>query len=246
MCQQLPDVARASNTRPVVDGKFALAEPGARRLAATNLALRLSTHHVSMFIGDRPSRRHGLESDMGLRISSKSRTAVMPFAALCVLVCAACSGGSADSQTAVPPGRALVDAIGIENIMTSPMHQQMLVFMRPLQTANKGHEQEVFEIFDNIIMPQATPVFTAEVIKDEIGKYYDQNFSATELQDLIGFFSSPVGRKFAAKSSFMADGLPRLAVRLLGTVTVQGALHLGIEEMQKRGLVLPEPAAPRP
>jgi hypothetical protein len=183
---------------------------------------------------------------MGLRISSKSRTAIMALAALCVLVCVAGLDGSADSQTAAPRGRALVDAIGIENIMTSPMHQQMLVFMRPLQAANKGHEQEVFEIFDKIIMPQATPVFTAEVIKDEIGKYYDMNFSATELQELIGFFSSPVGKKFAVKSSFLADGLPAIAVRLLGTITVQGALHLGIEEMQKRGLVLPGPVAPRP
>lgn len=183
---------------------------------------------------------------MSMRISSNAVTILTLITALCALALAPGLGGSADGQTAAPRGRALVDAIGIENIMTSPMHQQMLVFMRPLQAANKGREQEVFEIFDKIIMPQAIAVFTAEVIKDEIGKYYDQNFSASELQDLIGFFSTPIGKKFASKSSFLSDGLPPVAVRLLGTTTVQGALRIGVEEMQKRGLLVPGPPAPRP
>jgi hypothetical protein len=152
---------------------------------------------------------------------------------------------SANSQSATSPrGRALVDAIGIEHIMTPPMHQQMLVFMRPLQEANKARQKEVFEIFDSIIMPQVMLVFTAEPVKNEIGKYYDQNFSASELQALISFFSTPVGKKFASKSSVLADGLAPLAVRLLGTVTVQGALRRGLSEIEKRGMIIPRPTAP--
>jgi len=124
------------------------------------------------------------------------------------------------------------------------MHQQMLVFMRPLQEANKARQQEVFEVFDKIVMPQAMLAFTANPVKDQIAKYYDQNFSASELQQLIIFFSTPLGKKFASKSSLMADGLPQLAVRLLGTVTVQGALRAGVDELQKRGMVLPTPPTP--
>jgi hypothetical protein len=153
--------------------------------------------------------------------------------------------GSAGAQSPTPSrGRVLVDAIGIENIMTFPMHQQMLVFMRPLQEANKGRQQEVFEVFDKIVMPQAISVFTADLVKDQIAKYYDQNFSASELQELITFFSAPVGKKFAIKNSSMADGLPQLAVRLLGTVTVQGALRAGVDELQKRGMVIPNRPSP--
>ena len=61
---------------------------------------------------------------------------------LFVLAVAAAFSRSADAQSPAPsPGRALVDAIGIENIMTFPMHQQMLVFMRPLHEANKDRQQ---------------------------------------------------------------------------------------------------------
>jgi hypothetical protein len=152
---------------------------------------------------------------------------------------------SAYAQSPAPSqGRVLVDAIGIENIMTFPMHQQMLVFMRPLQEANKARQQEVFEVFDKIVMPQAMLAFTANPVKDQIAKYYEQNFSASELQELVVFFSAPLGKKFAIKSSLMADGLPQLAVRLLGTVTVQGALRAGVDELQKRGMVIPKPPTP--
>jgi len=152
---------------------------------------------------------------------------------------------SANGQSvAPPPGRALVDAIGIENIMASPMHQQMLAFMKPLQEANKERQQEVFEIFDKIIMPQAMLIVAGDAVKNEIGKYYDQNFSVSELQELIAFFSTPVGKKFASKSSMLADGLPKLAVRLLGTATVQGALRLGMKEIEKRGMIIPKSPSP--
>jgi hypothetical protein len=81
-------------------------------------------------------------------------------------------------------------------------------------------------------------------VKDQVAKYYNQNFSASELQEFIVFFSAPLGKKFAIKNSAMADGLPQLAVRLLGTVTVQGALRAGVDELQKRGMVIPKRPTP--
>jgi hypothetical protein len=172
------------------------------------------------------------------------RLAAIRLLGLVVLAIAGFPSGGADAQSiARTPGRELVDAIGIENIMRSPIHQQLLVFMRPLQEANKDRQREVFEIFDQTVVPQALAVFTANPVKDEIGKYYDQNFSAAELQDLIKFFSTPLGKKFADRSSFLSDGLPRVAVRLMATVTVQGALRLGMEEIQRRGMVIPKSPA---
>jgi hypothetical protein len=167
------------------------------------------------------------------------------LAGLFALAIAAVPSRRAEAQPVSPKqGAALVDAIGIDNIMSVPMHQQMLVFMRPLQEANKARQQEVFEIFDKIVMPQAVLAFTAAPVKDQIAKYYDQNFSESELQELIAFFSTPVGKKFAKKSSSLSDGLPQLAVRLLGTVTVQGALNGGLKEIEKRGMVIPKPPTP--
>jgi|SRR5215467_11113017 len=181
-----------------------------------------------------------------LRKNSRlSRLVAIHLVGLFALMIAAALGRSADAQSVAPTqGRVLVDAIGIDNIMSFPMHRQMLVFMRPLQEVNKARQQEVFEIFDKIIMPQAMLAFTADPVRDQIAKYYDQNFSASELQELISFFSTPAGKKFASKSSLLSDGLSQLAVRLLTTATIQGALRLGIEEMQKRGMVLPKPPTP--
>ena len=83
------------------------------------------------------------------------------------------SGANAQQRT---PGQALVEAIGVDSIMSFPMHRQMLVFMRPLQEANKSRQQEVFEIFDKIVMPQVLLAFTAGPVKEQIAKYYDQIF----------------------------------------------------------------------
>ncbi len=154
----------------------------------------------------------------------------------------------ADAQSVSPPnisqGRALLDAIGIENIMTPPMHQQMLQFMRPLQEANKARQQEVFEIFDKVVMPQALLAYTSGPIKDEIAKFYAQNFSVAEMEELTAFFSTPLGKKYASKSSFLSDGIPRMSVLLLGSTTVQGALRGGLAVIEQRGMVIPKPANP--
>jgi hypothetical protein len=181
-----------------------------------------------------------------LRTNSRiSRLRAIRFAGLFALLIAALPSRSAEAQSVAPTqGRVLVDTIGIDNVMSYSLHQQMLVFMRPLQEANKARQQEVFEIFDRIIMPQAMLAFSANPVKDQIAKYYDQNFSASELQELISFFSTPAGKRFAGKSSLLNDGLSQLAVRLLVTVTVQGALHRGMEEIEKRGMVIPKPPTP--
>lgn len=166
-------------------------------------------------------------------------------ASLFALVIVVVLGRDARAELVAPTkGRALVDAIGIDNIMNFPMHQQMLLFMRPLQQANKDRQQEVFEIFDKIVIPQAMLAFTAAPVKDHVAKYYDQNFSESELEELIAFFATPVGKKFAIRGSSLIDGLPQLAARLLTTITVQGALRLGLDEVTKRGLVIPKVPAP--
>jgi hypothetical protein len=154
----------------------------------------------------------------------------------------------ADAQSVSPPnisqGRGLVDAIGIENIMTPPMHQQMLPFMRRLQEANKDRQQEIFDIFDTMVMPQAQLAYTSTPIKDEIAKFYAQNFSAAEMEELTAFFSTPLGKKYASKSSFLNDGLPRISVLIMGSTTVQGALRGGVAVIEKRGMVIPKPVSP--
>ena len=86
--------------------------------------------------------------------------------------------------------------------------------------------------------------FTAAPVKDHVAKYYDQNFSESELEELIAFFAKPVGKKFASKGSSLSDGLPLLAARLLTTVAVQGTLRLGLHEVTKRGRVIPKVPAP--
>jgi hypothetical protein len=177
--------------------------------------------------------------------SAISRPAARCLACLFALAVAAIPSRGAEAQPVAPKeGGLLVDAIGIDNIMSFPMHQQMLVFMRPLQEANKARQKEVFEIFDKMVMPQVMLAFTAAPVKDQIAKYYEQNFSEAELQELTAFFSTPVGKKFASKSSSLSDGLPQLAVRLLVTVTVQGALSAGMKEIEKRGMVIPKPPTP--
>jgi hypothetical protein len=69
-----------------------------------------------------------------------------------------------------------------------------------------------------------------------------KNFSATELHDIAAFYSTPLGKKWAMQNSAVADALPQLAVRLLASATVQGALHAGITEIEKRGMTIPKPA----
>jgi len=154
----------------------------------------------------------------------------------------------AAAQSVSPPnisqGRGLVDAIGIENIMTPPMHQQMLPFMRRLHEANKDRQQEIFDIFDTMVMPQAQLAYTSTPIKDEIAKFYAQNFSAAEMEELTAFFSTPLGKKYASKSSFLNDGLPRISVLIMGSTTVQSALRGGVAVIEKRGMVIPKPVSP--
>ncbi|HEU5274567.1 MAG TPA: DUF2059 domain-containing protein [Xanthobacteraceae bacterium] len=161
-----------------------------------------------------------------------------------IVLTIAISGAARTQSAAQTPGRELVDQIGIENIMTFPMHRSMLTFMRPLQAVNKSREQEVFEVFDKMVMPQAMLVFTAEPVKNMIAKYYDDNFSILELKELNSFFSTPTGKKFASKGSLLNDGLATLTVRLFATATVQHALRVGVEEIQKRGMVIPKPQTP--
>jgi hypothetical protein len=174
-----------------------------------------------------------------------NRLAAMVLLVLMFVMTGTTLSETAGAQSATPvQGRALVDAIGIENIMTFPAHQRMIVFLRPLQEANKARQQEVFEIFDKVIMPQAMLAFTADPVKNQIAAYYAQNFSVSELQELTTFFSTPLGKKLAVKSSLLSDGLAQLAVRLLATTTVQGALQGGLAEMEKRGMTIPKPPNP--
>ncbi len=86
--------------------------------------------------------------------------------------------------------------------------------------------------------------YTSNPVKRRDRQYYDQNFTTSELHELIAFFSTPTGKKFASKSSDLADGLSQLAGKLLVTLTVQGAVHLGVDEIQKRGMVIPKPTVP--
>jgi hypothetical protein len=173
-----------------------------------------------------------------------SRSRALRVAACCMLFLAFAgqTGAQAPSDANLAAAKDLVDAIGIENIMTTHAHGQMKTFMVPLQQANRGREKEVFEVFRAVVMPYALQAYTAEPVRDEIAKFYAQRFSASEMKDMIAFFSTPAGRKFASSNTDLNDGLPLLAVRLTGTMTVNIALKAGLDEIQKRGMTIPTPA----
>lgn len=158
-------------------------------------------------------------------------------------------GDTADAQRAPHPnraeGRALVDAIGVDRLITDAAMAPLHPYIQSISLANKGREKEVSDIVMVSVFPKVRTAFQADPIKDLIADYYAGAFSVSELKELVAFCTTPTGKSFVTVSLSMNKILPYSTAWMVMTTSVMGPMMDGLEVMKNKGLVIPDTFFPK-
>lgn len=168
------------------------------------------------------------------------RIAAMALMALVWTLSAALAQQRPAPDPRLDAATALVDTIGVENLMRPWVYiylRQVVAY--PIQRANPGRGQEVLQIFDARTMPAMEPIWRNAQVQGNVAGLFARGFTPAEAEELRAFFSTPTGRKYAVLSGEMSDGAYNLVARLMTTQTMQGALVAAVQEMERRGIKIP-------
>jgi hypothetical protein len=110
-------------------------------------------------------------------------------------------------------------------------------FSRYLGSANPGRELEV----DDLVQAYFVPLINARYgeIIDVGAREYAKDFTTAELDQLLAFYQSPLGKKLIASQGKLEPIISRQGPVIAQSI-VNEAIQKMAPEMKKRGLVLPQ------
>lgn len=136
---------------------------------------------------------------------------------------------------------ALVQSIGLENLLDEPVQQVVARVAFPIFMQNPARQQEIVATLDDTTLTLMRRFY--EVLADDVGLLYDQAFTQDELVELTRFYQSPVGQKVARNITPIAVHLNHLADMMFATRDGQAAFGAGVNALQEQGIKMP--AGPR-
>ena len=105
-----------------------------------------------------------------------------------------------------------------------------------IEKANPEKGPLVRKIMDEMMLPEMRKQIPEAI--DEIAKVYAMHFSLEELNELIAFYKSPIGRKFVQQQSPLMADLSRVGQEW-GQRTVLRALRNLAPKLKEQGIDVP-------
>jgi hypothetical protein len=133
-------------------------------------------------------------------------------------------------------GQQLIDLAGAKNSIAQMLDQIAPGLTQLVQQANPGKEKEVAEVMNQFIVPKMKENLP-EALR-ECAVVYANHFSEEELQQLIAFYQSPLGRKLVQEQPAMSQELARFGTTWAQNAALQ-AIREYANEFKKRGLDTP-------
>jgi len=133
-------------------------------------------------------------------------------------------------------GAQLLDLAGAKERMTQMMDQIMPALTRLLEQANPGKEKEVGEVMTKYIVPKMKENLPEALHEGAL--VYANHFSEGELNQLIAFYQSPIGRKLVQEQPIIAQEMGRFGAAWAEKAAGE-AIHDYAAEFKKRGLDTP-------
>ena len=117
------------------------------------------------------------------------------------------------------------------------LSQLTMQFSRYLGSANPGRELEV----DDLVQAYFVPLINARYgeIVDVGAREYAKDFTPAELDQLLAFYQSPLGKKLVASQGKLDPVISKQGPVIAQSI-VNEAMQKMAPEMKKRGLVLPQ------
>ena len=122
------------------------------------------------------------------------------------------AAGQAARPAAVDPAkeaeiRALLELAGFTEILKSAGERTSGEYTKKIRATvkDRARAQELSAAFREKFKTH----FSAAEMSGELVREYDRDFTAEEIQELLKFYSSPLGQKFVAETPKMAEGMQR-------------------------------------
>jgi hypothetical protein len=122
------------------------------------------------------------------------------------------AAGQAARSAAVDPAkeadiRALLELAGFTEILKSAGERTSGEYTKKIRATvkDRARAQELSAAFRERFREH----FSAAEMSGKLVREYDRNFTAEEIQELLKFYSSPLGQKFGAEMPKMAEGMQR-------------------------------------
>ncbi len=117
------------------------------------------------------------------------------------------------------------------------LSQVTMVFSRYLGSANPGRELEV----DDLVQAYFVPLINARFgeFADVGAREYAKDFTPAELDQLLAFYQSPLGKKLVASQGKLDPIIMQQGPAITQSI-INEAIQKMAPEMKKRGLVLPQ------
>jgi uncharacterized protein len=132
-----------------------------------------------------------------------SRVTLMSDAAIASAPAAKIPGTIADAT-------AVLNAMNFEKMMDRTMagvKKQQAAMMEKMtgQMAGPAADREAVVAFQKKIVDEMMSAMSGADMKDDVAKVYSEIFTKDELQNLAGFFNSPIGQAYADKQPIIAE-----------------------------------------
>ena len=143
-----------------------------------------------------------------------------------------------DTATAkrVELGAKLIDLAGTKDRMAQMLDQIMPGLIKLVQQANPGKEKEVSEVMTQYIVPKMKQNLPEALREGAV--VYANHFSEDELNQLIAFYQSPIGRKLVQEQPAIAQEMGRFGAAWAQKTALE-AIREYADEFKKRGLDTP-------
>ena len=142
----------------------------------------------------------------------------------------------ADTAKRLELGQQLIDLAGAKDGIAQMLDQIAPGLIQLVQQANPGKEKEVAEVMTQYIVPKMKENLP-EALR-QCAVVYANHFTEDELNQLIAFYQSPIGRKLVQEQPGMSRELARFGTAWAQKAALQ-AIREYADEFKKRGLDTP-------
>jgi hypothetical protein len=161
------------------------------------------------------------------------------------LLTVALAPAAADAQGSGPGGRpkpsaaasALVQIIGIENLLDEPSQQVVARIAFPIFMQNPDRQRDIVSVLDETTLKIIRGFYGA--VSDDVALLYDEAFTPEEIAELTRFYQSPLGGKVARNITPIAVHLNHLADMMFATREGHVAFAAGANALQEQGIKMP-------
>jgi hypothetical protein len=179
---------------------------------------------------------------MTIQTKTQTLTSTLSRSARVIFVCVACLALPTAARAEEPDPAAVAKAKEVMAAAHSDrMADQVITMMeKPLsqliESANPGRAKEVTDLLHDRFIPamrERLPEFT-----DLAARVYAKHFTVADLEQLIAFYNSPIGKKLLAEQGAMLAEMGQLGQAWGRNVATEVMRKLA-PEFQKRGLAMP-------